>query len=1374
MAAESVQTCHSWARPFTTALLLYLCLFSNPLKSKAQSVSVSLRFELQEAATTSAGIYSTDSILIRTLWSNVRYAAGVHTVLWDRKDDFGKLANDGSYVLKVMSNNIRYTWEGGHIGNTSDSMTGSSKHRYFSRPNSMAISGNYAYYTSGYAEGITSAYKFKLGQPQNKIAILNGAFKDVDQMGYFSACDGQYVFWAGIDPFNTKVSFVYASSTKTDSEITFTGGNPLPMTYGRTYASALDIITDNDTAHPSGLAVQKKGKFLFVAHQKINQVHVFDKRSGVMVQNLNFKAPRQMTVDTNDQIWMLTESNTIKQYVVGIDGTLTSAGMSVTGTLDPLALAVSPDNAMILVADGGSSQQLKAFSLSTGQLLWTLGSYGGYASDPAVNHYKFFFSHRETEIRGTFIAFQPDHSFWVGDPGNERIQHFSADRTFIENIMSLPHSYSVVADCNNPTRVFNEYLEFAIDYSKPLSANNGSWTLVRNWRYGVEKPYYKDFRTNIFRNVITLGNGKTYATLTDWSVADQPRPEIIELPAAANIRYTGLRLNAFENFVLESDGTLITLEGDGNPGKQAVWHRQTLTGFDQDNNPLWAGRETDLISPAGVQQDPLCDGLSQPVKTSGGIYPVFNAWVVTPQGKGKGFRLGALKKGKSEWLWLTSKSTSTDYHGPMPSDGTFDAGNGVQYPGGNVYVIDKHILWNYHGEFWKNSQTNIWNHYFENGLMAGQFGITSPDGENISPEAFPMGAGNVFSSALVKVGPDLFLYHNDESVHAAIHRWKISGLNSIREQSYTILLQSPDPGGLKVQYFEGSDMNNTRLVSVGLIKQIGMDSRPSEIKDTVPYSAIFSGYIRADSSSSIQFKLSADKGIRLWFDDTMLINAWQNNTQTNFLINPLSLQKNKYYSIRIEAKGGPFRLYRMNKGLPEAIPAQMLIPDSIHTDRTWINLLENLPYSSVLEDGKYGWFRFPAENNVYQDGRLCLIRTNIKTSEKEKRDIDVVFRDSAGSCFIRRAIHNVSDCSKNWLLRGTINLQGNSPDFGDIRFYIDVKDKLGKTICRITQDLINIQSLNENNIRIRFNGDDVMNLPLKKMYQALNFPVDFTIRTENNYCDFQFFNQLPMRSAVLDKDADWAKPAYIEFHFSGSDQLQRKEINISRLEIKTKLNPIIYFPGADSACADEDIILETGESAFYRWNTGETTRRISVNRSGFYSVSGSDDKICWETSAQKQIIVFETPKPMVEKNGNNLLSGYSSGNQWFYNDTIIPGARFQQLQPIKKGYYRVMVTDSNGCTGISEAFEYWHTGSDADILNDVLQIVPNPNNGRFCLNKIPTDCAQISIVNVNGVTVYTAGCADRYIELPDLASGIYIVLLRSEHTIIKQKLSVLH
>jgi len=115
-------------------------------------------FNLDEGATTSAGVYKTDGTLVRTLWTTQYYSSGSHQGFWDGKDDLNNEIGmpDGSYVVKILSSNVQYEWEG-VIGNTSTNLTGSSIHKgwyYFATD--IEIVGDYGYYVTGFSEGSPS------------------------------------------------------------------------------------------------------------------------------------------------------------------------------------------------------------------------------------------------------------------------------------------------------------------------------------------------------------------------------------------------------------------------------------------------------------------------------------------------------------------------------------------------------------------------------------------------------------------------------------------------------------------------------------------------------------------------------------------------------------------------------------------------------------------------------------------------------------------------------------------------------------------------------------------------------------------------------------------------------------------------------------------------------------------------------------------------------------------------------------------------------------------------------------------------------------------------------------------------------------------
>src|SRR3954451_8296629 len=128
-------------------LFIVLFLISSAI-TLSQPINTSFAFTLSNSARTSAGIFKKDGTLIRTLWSGVKYNAGTYKIKWDGTDDNQKIVPNGVYVAKVLSNNVKYIWEG-VVGNTSDSMTGSTKYHGNDIIKCMAIASNTAFCGTG-------------------------------------------------------------------------------------------------------------------------------------------------------------------------------------------------------------------------------------------------------------------------------------------------------------------------------------------------------------------------------------------------------------------------------------------------------------------------------------------------------------------------------------------------------------------------------------------------------------------------------------------------------------------------------------------------------------------------------------------------------------------------------------------------------------------------------------------------------------------------------------------------------------------------------------------------------------------------------------------------------------------------------------------------------------------------------------------------------------------------------------------------------------------------------------------------------------------------------------------------------------------------
>src|SRR5262249_38928939 len=331
-------------------------------------------YSIVTAGNTSAGVYQNGS-LVRTLWSNVPTTAGSHTYTWDGNDDSGKLLPAGSYEVRVLTSQAKYTWEG-TVGNTSNQLSGGSVYHFEGNITSMGIVGKQAFFETGYNEGLPSCSKFSTANPNDKIGYTCKLYGIVDRV----ASDGINLYWTIEDEtqnnndnsitgdhynWRSLSSFVAATRVSDNSDVPLSAG--APDGNNNEYPYAIDIIKNNPNGHGTGIAVQKNGSYLFVSHAWMNQLDVLNKTTAALVRTIPIQEVAGLAMDSSDSaLWMIDANGGtrhVEKYTINADGTLSLAG-SITGLSNPLALGVSPNGTTLLVADGGSSYQLKAYGTS--------------------------------------------------------------------------------------------------------------------------------------------------------------------------------------------------------------------------------------------------------------------------------------------------------------------------------------------------------------------------------------------------------------------------------------------------------------------------------------------------------------------------------------------------------------------------------------------------------------------------------------------------------------------------------------------------------------------------------------------------------------------------------------------------------------------------------------------------------------------------------------------------------------------------------------------------------------------------------------------------------------------------------------------------
>lgn len=181
------------------------------------------------------------------------------------------------------------------------------------------------------------------------------------------------------------------------------------------------------------------------------------------------------------------------------------------------------------------------------------------------------------------------------------------------------------------------------------------------------------------------------------------------------------------------------------------------------------------------------------------------------------------------------------------------------------------------------------------------------------------------------------------------------------------------------------------------------------------------------------------------------------------------------------------------------------------------------------------------------------------------------------------------------------------------------------------------------------------------------------------------------------------------------------------VEVIVNQNPEVYINSTNGLnfCSTETSNLYTESNYYsYTWNTGDTMPSIEVATNGSYFVNVVDNKGCSGISNTIQITVNQNPSVSLSIFGlptfcfgDSIILATESIDYsfvWSTNNTS------QSINVYDSGDYFVMVTDSNGCTAISDTITVLvHTLPDATLLTD--------GNLSFCFgDSISISCTESS------------------------------------------------
>jgi PKD repeat protein len=192
--------------------------------------------------------------------------------------------------------------------------------------------------------------------------------------------------------------------------------------------------------------------------------------------------------------------------------------------------------------------------------------------------------------------------------------------------------------------------------------------------------------------------------------------------------------------------------------------------------------------------------------------------------------------------------------------------------------------------------------------------------------------------------------------------------------------------------------------------------------------------------------------------------------------------------------------------------------------------------------------------------------------------------------------------------------------------------------------------------------------------------------------------------------------------------------------------------------------------SFIATNTGAS------NISGTITVTATVGT-CSGTSTYTITVAPIPPTPTITVSIGLLTSSSATGNQWYLNGSIIPGATSQTYAFTVNGTYTCIVTSSGCSSVVSNSVTINNVGIDEANNTYMLSVYPNPNDGNFnvTFNALVKSAYTLELFNELGQIVYKdvlkdyAGTYTKKLSVTQYGKGIYtLTLTNSKNEVVKK------
>jgi hypothetical protein len=224
--------------------------------------------------------------------------------------------------------------------------------------------------------------------------------------------------------------------------------------------------------------------------------------------------------------------------------------------------------------------------------------------------------------------------------------------------------------------------------------------------------------------------------------------------------------------------------------------------------------------------------------------------------------------------------------------------------------------------------------------------------------------------------------------------------------------------------------------------------------------------------------------------------------------------------------------------------------------------------------------------------------------------------------------------------------------------------------------------------------------------------------------------------------------------------------------------PILSASSAKTFCMGDNVILVSNETSGNQWYrdgvliAGAIGSSYTALTTGAYTDSITNSNGCRVGSLPMNILVKAAPaKPIINWNGNVLSTKSTASNfQWSVNNVALFGATQSSYKPLTVGFYKIQITNSEGCHNISDSFNLVVTALNnpaTTTLTNLATVYPNPASPVLLVKfrEVPNSTIEIRLMTSEGRSIQMVKTKEKLTTIPinNVPSGRYYVRITGKN-----------